>query len=208
MRKYDELIEQVRLTDEARTRILKHIRVADALPAPMSGGRSWRSGLSAAACIALLLFGAMTIPPLFREEQPVEKPPVGGLLVKPQMVTASSAEELSELVGFPVEEPKGLPMENAAVTYTARAGTLAEIEYSTGDRTAVFRKSLGREDNSGRYNVYPVQEPFENGTYTGTLKGDADNRFVLAIWTDSEAAYSLYVPQGLSRREWMELIGE
>ena len=212
MRKYDELMEQVELTPEARTRILEHIRTADVSADPSSKVRplsSYKKYLSAAACIAVLLLGAVTIPQLMEEEQQIEKPrpPVGGVLVVPDIVTAASAEELSNIVGFPVEELKWLPFEPDEVTYTAYTKSIAEIEYSAGDMTATFRSSRGNEDNSGRFDSYIVEEPFEAGTFTGVLRGNVENEFTLAIWSDGEISYSVYCPQGLSTFEWMELIG-
>lgn len=211
LRKYDELMEQVELTPEARTRILEHIRTADVTADPSSKVRplsSYKKYLSAAACIAVLLLGAVTIPQLMEEEQQTEKPrsPVGGVLVMPDIVTAASAEELSNIVGFPVEELEGLPFEPDEVTYTAYTKSIAEIEYRAGDMSAAFRISRGNEDNSGRFDSYTVEEPFEAGTFTGTLRGNVENEFTLAIWSGEEMSYSVYCPQGLSTSEWMELI--
>lgn len=211
LRKYDELMEQVKLTPEARTRILEHIRTADVTADPSSKVRplsSYKKYLSAAACIAVLLLGAVTIPQLMEEEQQPERPrpPVGGVLVKPELVTVSSVEELSQLVGFPVEELERLPFEPDEVTYTAYTKSIAEIEYSAGDVSATFRISRGNEDNSGRFDSYTVEEPFEAGTFTGVLRGNVENEFTLALWSGEEMSYSVYCPQGLSTSEWMELI--
>ncbi len=209
MRKYDELMEQVKLTDEARTRILEHIQTADVTADHAPKVRSlppYRNYLAAAACVAILLLGAVTVPERMKEDQP-QKPFVGEVQVLPDFAAAASAEELSELVGFPVEELEELPFEAADVTYTAYAKTIAEIKYSAGDQSATFRKSMGNGDNSGCYDSYAVQEPFESGTYTGTLKGNVEDEFTLAVWTDDEASYSLYLTQARSKAEWMNLIG-
>ena len=60
--KYGEIMEKVVVTEEMRRRILQNIRSAD--PAPRANVIRfplWQRTVAAAACLAVLLIGALTV---------------------------------------------------------------------------------------------------------------------------------------------------
>lgn len=82
---------------------------------------------------------------------------------------------------------------------------LAEICYSGQGQTAVFRKSMGEQDNSGDYNSYGQIKEISVGNRCVTLKGD-DDLYVLAVWFDGEFSYSLRLSAGSSENSWIEIL--
>lgn len=106
-----------------------------------------RSIFSVAACFAILLVGALTLPNMLNQV------PSGNEVLTPgaDIAEVSTPEELSDAVGFEVSDITCLPFEVQERTYTAYWEELAEIEYRGEGQTAVFRKSLGQDDNSGDY---------------------------------------------------------
>lgn len=204
---YRELMEQVNLTPEARERILTNVQQADLSSqpekvVPFSRRRqTWRRWASLAACLVVVMAVLVAVPLL--REQPDTAPPVQ---VLPPFRQVDSLDALSEAVGFPVTEVSSLPFAPVSTTYTAYDEGLAEITYTGPDsQTATYRQSLGSEDNSGDYNLYPDTQalPEQNAT----LKGQ-DGLYTLALWTDDTYTYSLHLSSGLSADAWQALLGE
>ena len=108
------------------------------------------------------------------------------------MVAAAEAAELP----FDVEE----------TTYTSYWGELAEIFYAGGGQIADLRTSAGTEDNSGDYTDYPAVTELTVGTVTAELRGEAAERYTLAVWTDGQYAYSLRLSDGQSTEVWQRLL--
>ena len=71
--------------------------------------------------------------------------------------------------------------------------------------TAVFRKSLGEEDNSGDYTMYSEKKEVAVGNLTVTLKGD-DGAYPLAVWSDDGYACSLRVTCAMTVEEWTSVL--
>lgn len=204
---YRELMEQVNLTPEARERILTNVQQADlssqpekVVPFPRRR-QTWRRWASLAACLVVVVAALFAVPLL--REQPDTAPPVQ---VLPPFRQVDSLDALSEAVGFPVTEVSKLPFDPVNTTYTAYDEGLAEITYTgPGDQTATYRQSLGSEDNSGDYNLYPDTQTLPD--QNATLKGQ-DGLYTLALWTDDTYTYSLNLSSGLSADAWQALLGE
>ena len=204
---YRELMEQVKLTPEARQRILTNVQQADLSPQPEKvvplrpKKQTWRRWASLAACLVVVVAVIFAVPQ-FRDGNG-EEPPVQGGVPFHQVDTLAA---LSDAVGFPVTEPSALPFAPVNTTYTAYDEGMAEITYTgPDDQTATYRQSPGTEDNSGDYNLYADTKliPEDNAT----LKGQ-DQRYTLALWTDDTYAYSLRLSTGLSANEWQALLSE
>lgn len=195
---YNAIMEHIQLTDERRRRILD--RLPAALEHSARPSSCWKVWAAAAACLLLLLAGASLF---FPAAQPLPSQPLDHSV--PDIRTFSSLEALAQAVGFPVEEMEGLPFTPTERTYTAYWSELAQITYSDGVQTAVFRKSEGTEDNSGDYTVYETDLQLELEGYTVTLKGDAGG-YVLAVWSKDGYAYSLKLSAPLSQAQWQSLL--
>ena len=200
---YRDLMEQVKLTPEARQRILTNVQQADLSPQPEKVVLfpRWRRWASLAACLVVVVAALVAVPLL--REQPEQTPPAQAL---PPFRQVDSLETLSEAVGFPVTEVSSLPFDPVSTTYTAYDEGLAEITYTgPGDETATYRQSCGTEDNSGDYNLYPDTQALPD--QNATLKGQ-DGLYTLALWTDGTYAYSLSLSSGLSADAWQTLLTE
>lgn len=205
-KRYDEVMDRIEVTEQMRSRILENIRKADLEPAPsrkIIPFSSARKYLSLAACLAVLLFGAVTLFHLQKNTGP-QGPDV--VIQGSGIAEVSSGEALSQAVGFAVRDVTQLPFAAEQRTYVSYWNELAEIQYTGEEQQAVFRMSPGNEDNSGDYTQYPAVEQISVGTLQVTLKGQPDS-FTLAVWSDGEYAYSLSLSAGLSRVEWETLIG-
>ena len=210
--KYEEIMEKVVVTDDMRRRILQNIDGADiGAKAKIIRFPHWQRYAAAAACLALLLISALTVPGIFRPSQgnPAVGAPDGNAPVigAQDNVTCKSAAELSKQIGFPVSDIAELPFEPTGATYTSSFGEIAEIDYTGADgQTAAYRKSLGTDDNSGVYDTFPVTEKLSVGSVSAAVKGDG-TVFTLAVWTDGTYSYSIVLSSGVGIGEWSAIIG-
>lgn len=199
MTKYDEVMEKLEVTPEMRARILQNVETQ--MAEPRKKPNRLRRFAALAACLAVLLVGAVALPKLVSNPAPEESE----TMIANGMVEVTSRDELSEAVGFPVKSAQSLPFFPQSIYYTSYWGDMAQIDYENGGSTACFRQSLGEEDNSGDWNEYPAQESLTVNGCAVTLKGEADS-YTLAIWQDGTYSYSLSLSAGQPASVWAELI--
>ena len=215
---YDEIMEEIQVTEEMRDRILQNIADTEIQKKPSGKKNShvyrWQKYSLTAACLALLLVGAVALPKLWSGNG--QEPPMVGSEAGTGELTGSaswgiqecsSAEALSEAAGFPVEDLEQLPFTVQDTNYIYLGDELAEIRYyGTGEERLDYRKSVGTEDNSGVYLDFDrVQEVESNGVKV-TLKGNAD-RIYLILWQKDDFSYSIYEEEGIpteETEEWMD----
>ena len=199
MTKYDEVMEKLEVTPEMRARILQNVETQ--MAEPCKKPNRLRRFAALAACLAVLLMGAMALPKFISSPVPEESE----TMVANGMVEVTSKEELSEAVGFPVKSAQSLPFFPQSIYYTSYWGEMAQIDYANGGSTACFRQSLGEEDNSGDWNEYPAKESFTVNGCAVTLKGEADS-YTLAIWSDGTYSYSLSLSAGQPASVWESIV--
>lgn len=200
-KEYDEIMGHIEVTPEMRQRVLGHIRDTEihAAPSKVLSFPVLKKYLSA-ACLILLIAGAVTLPHLLHQEGP--EPPV---LEGHGIVEAASLQELSEIVGFEINEEFSLPFESDEILYTSYWQDLAEIEYSGEGQSAIYRVSRGTEDNSGDFTEHDSSAEIIAAGCSVVLRGD-DGRYTLAIWTDGEFSYSLSLSQAVTEEDWREVL--
>ena len=199
MTKYDEVMEKLEVTPEMRARILQNVETQ--MAEPCKKPNRLRRFAALAACLAILLVGAMALPKLISSPAPEESE----TMIANGMVEVASKEELSEAVGFPVKSAQSLPFFPQSIYYTSYWGEMAQIDYANGGSMACFRQSLGEEDNSGDWSEYPAQKSLTVNGCAVTLKGEADS-YTLAIWQDGTYSYSLSLSAGQPASVWAELM--
>lgn len=211
MKRYDEIMDHIKVTGDMRSRILENIEAENiaAERRRKQTGRTVTKLLSMAACLAVIIAVASALRSPAQvstsdDLQTNEGDTPGFVQGGADIVELDSAAALSAAVGFEVNDID-LPFTPAQTEYISYWHELAEIDYTGEGKTACYRKAAGTEDCSGDYNVYTdVTELEANGT-TVTLKGDA-GQYTLAIWTDGSYSYSLSLSDGLSLSDWQTLI--
>lgn len=200
---YREIMDHVVLSEAAETRILQAIRAAD-----LQAGKPKRfpiyRRLAVAACAALLLAGAVALPYLSRERTE-EGSPSGVQSGLWDRTEAASLQELSQLVGFPVESLNDVPFSVTDIQYTAYGGEMAEITYSGAEQSLVLRKAAGQTNPSGDYTAYAVQTMLEVDGSTVTLRG-AEDGYCLAVWQDGTYSWSIRSTTAYSDAVWTDIL--
>lgn len=200
--KYDEAMEKIEVTPQMRARILRNVEQELQKPAKKAGFSGKLRRITAlAACLAVLLVGALALPRLI--SRPSQEEPE--TMVANGMVQLTSREELSEAVGFPVKAAQTLPFFPQSILYTSYWGEMAQIDYANEPESACFRQSPGTQDNSGDWNEYPAQETIEVSGSTVTLKGEKD-AYTLAVWSDGTYSYSLSLTSGQTAEAWTHIV--
>lgn len=200
---YREVMDHIAVTEDMRERVLQHIRTMD-LPAAKDRARTvWTRRLAAAACFAVLVVGAVTLPQIHTPSQGENPPEVEhGVWNRTQ---AASLEELSQVVGFAVEGLETLPFPVVETSYTAYGKEMAEVTYTGETQSLVYRKTAGSTDPSGDYTAYSHVLVLELETGTVTLKGE-EGSYCLALWEDGTYSYSARTSQGYSQDQWVQLL--
>ena len=209
MTKYSEIMEHISVDETMENRILNALQETD--PNKQSNSISNKNKskknilhiVPLAACFMLLIIGAPLLKNL-TEQNTLSS----NTQAVPDFVDCSNTAELSETLGFTINEPS-LPFtpEASETTYTASWHTTAEIRYTGEGQTALYRESEGTEDNSGDYNAYSDVITFDLDKKSVTLKGE-NGSYVLAIWNDGSYSYSLSLSNPISKEAWCELIKE
>lgn len=200
--KYDEAMEIIELTPQMRARILQNVEQELQKPAKKTGFSGGLRRITVlAACLAVLLVGALALPRLI--SRPSQKEPE--TMIANGMVEVTSREELSEAVGFPVKVAQTLPFFPQSILYTSYWGEMAQTDYANGPESACFRQSPGTQDNSGDWNEYPAQETIEVSGSSVTLKGEKD-AYTLAVWSDGTYSYSLSLTAGQTAEVWERIV--
>ncbi len=211
MKRYDEIMDRIKVTNDMRSRILENIEAEDiaAERRRKQTGRMVTKLLSMAACLAVIVAAAAALRSpehvsTSDDLQPNEGDAPGFAQGGADIIELDSAAALSAAVGFEVKDID-LPFTPEQTEYISYWHELAEINYTGEGKTARYRKAAGTENCSGDYNVYTDVTKLEANGTTATLKGDA-GQYTLAIWTDGSYSYSLSLSDGLSLSDWQVLI--
>lgn len=217
LKKYDEIMDKIEVTDEMRNRILTNIEQTN-LELPnvvniahkqdaLKRGRVRKRAVSlAAGFVVLLLAGALIYPQLIHkdDQNPGEDVQQGAWGLE----EFDSASALSKKLSFDIKDIPSLVKNADQVSYVAYNDDMAEITYEQGKQSVCYRKSVGTEDNSGDWNEYAKQERVMVGELDCTLKGAEDDAYTLAVWNDGTYAYSINVTNAMSQNDFETLIVE
>ena len=178
---YKEIMDNVKVTPEMRRRVLDNVQARmEQQERPRSF--TWRRAAAIAACAAVVLAGALTLPKMtVSAPEPTPGDEMAHMAV-PNIVDCGSLQELSAAVGFEVLDLAELPFEPESISFTSYWGELAEITYEGGRQTLTLRQSAGSEDNSGDSNEYADVETRDADGLSVTLKGEG-GQYALALWT-------------------------
>ena len=216
--RYNEIMDKISLTPEARARILDNIRAMDLgnrTGAASSRAPAWKRYLPVAAMAALVLSGVIawkwwTAPEVIPDGGDVPLSP--GTETDPGDMTtvreADSAEALEALMGYPVEEPAGLPFEPERTVYRAYWYGMAEVTVTGGGQSAKLRKQPGTEDISGTAgNEYPSSAEAELGGTAVSLRGiQSGGLYNIASWQRDGYAYALELSEPADEETMLDVI--
>lgn len=202
-KQYDEIMAHIKVTDEMRSRILDNIQNANVTTPkknliPFSSVKKY---LSIAACFAILLVGALALPRYMTPDSSENTI----LAPNGDIVNVSSIEELSETVGFEVNNLTNLPFAVEQTDYTAYWQEMAQVSYTGDGNKIIYRKSVGEEDNSGDYTDYKNYTDIEVNHISVQLKGNEES-YHLAIWSVDGYSYSVCSENGLSAEAFVKII--
>ena len=197
-KKYDEVMEHVKLSDAARRRILDNISQSES--ESKSRGFQWRQWAALAACLVVAVAGIL----VWNSQNKPTPGPNPELMTPTAPVECADLAELEKAVGFPIEDIAKAVPEAEQITYTNYFNELAQVDVTRDGQEISFRKSKGDEDNSGDYNSYDVTKEVELNGVPCTMKGDGST-ITLVIWQKDGFAYSLRFEPATSEDEAADL---
>ncbi|WP_027398694.1 hypothetical protein [Anaerovorax odorimutans] len=106
------------------------------------------------------------------------------------IVDTQGIEELKKTVPFELLVPNKLPNGYKVDSTSVIIGEMAQIIYSNGEDSIVYRVAKGTDDVSGDYNDYGELRDEVMGDRNVTLKGN-NSLISLATWTEDDFSYSL-----------------
>lgn len=220
---YNEIMNKIEIDDEMRERVLRNIEKAD-IPEKPKPIVMYRRIISMAACLALIIAGAFVYKNM--SDTAVTEPPAESGTMHPmgketeetsategtdEMVgtfgieECTSAEELSEKLGFPVSDLKYIPFEGYEAEYSLYFGEFAQIDYTNGSEIVSYRKIKGDEDISGDYNDYDDVKEITADGVSVTVKGNGGIYYV-AVWQKDGYSYSISDYSGLSEQAFADMV--
>ena len=117
----------------------------------------------------------------------------------PNPLTAhDSLAELAKAVGFAIKAPT-VPAGYEADAYIDISGELAEVFYTKGEDTLVYRVGCGEGDNSGVYETYKTTKTVNVKGISVEMRGN--DKVNVAVWSNGGFAYSVSAEQGISEAE-------
>lgn len=235
MRKYDEIMEHLVVTEEMKQRILSIVNEDSIKKKKIVTFTSYQKQLGIAACFTVLVLAAFLIRGNFwclpqdkasapSSQEELAATPDSGMQDSDELessvpssnegpmvgssygiVELENAAALSETVGFPVEDLTSLPFEVRQVTYCSYFNNFAEIDYTGDGQSLSYRKAKGTEDISGDWNEYSNERHLTVNDLDILLKGNSE-RYTLASWTDGTYAYALSFEQEVTEEEITAII--
>ena len=200
MNKYNEIMERLTVSDEMREKLIAGVGKADKRKIGMIRASTLKRVAAIAACLVLLLAGAIVLKNLSKNEVPVTAGgySTGGpddMPVAP--LQYNSASELSEASGIFIEDLENVPFVPTETVYQYYDNGIAEIVYSDGEEVLSYRVSYGDEDNSGDCNEYAevFQKEIDGAVYT--LKGDGELIYC-ALYRRGDSSCSITSTVGLT----------
>ena len=210
MSKYNEIMDKIEVTEDMRQRVLKNVEeectnANNIVQFPSRNKKKYASLVGVAAVAAVCIIAGKGI---IGNTPTVPDNPDGEVAIMgPSDV--SSLQELSNNVGFDVEDVPALFNSATDVHYTA-IGNIAQIVYTTADNKVTWRKAPGSDDISGDYNTYATIVEKEINNINVTIKGNKDennvDKFFNAVWAKDGYSYSLSFENGVDLTEIEEII--
>ena len=208
--KYNEIMDKIEVTEDMRQRVLKNVEeectnANNIVQFPSRNKKKYASLVGVAAVAAVCIIAGKGI---IGNTPTVSDNPEGDVMIQGP-VEAGSAQELSNNVGFDVEDVLVLFNSATDVHYTA-IGDIAQIVYTTADNKVTWRKAPGSDDISGDYNTYATIVEKEIDGINMTIKGNENennvDKFFNVTWTKDGYSYSLSFENGVDLTEIEEII--
>ena len=188
--KYNEAMNKIELSAEARQRILGNIQKMD-LDAPRRSKviqfPQWKRWAAMAACAVVVLLTAVALNPRTNIDPNEQQ---GGVQIANGIVEYATAQELSDSLGFPMPELTELPFSVTETTYENYWGDLGQITYTGAEQRVTLRMQPGSEDVSGDYNTYAEVKTVTISGCDVTFKGNG-GAVSTAIWTSNGYSYAV-----------------
>lgn len=202
---YKKAMNHIAVTEEMKFRILENIKNADLQQKKVIPFFCAKRYMAIAACLALLIVGTVSLTTVHTPLQPENPSGVqSGIL---NTTKASSADELSQLVGFEVHGLKYVPFDVMEIQYTSYEAELAEIKYIGETQALIFRKASGDTDPSGDFIPYPDTATLKQDRISVSLKGES-GAYTLAVWHDGTYSYSIKSSVPLLEEEWAKVFAK
>lgn len=208
---YHEIMGNIQLTPGTKEQILRHIAERERKE-KVKKMKRWTRYVSVAACCAIVFGAVYGIHSIYQEKgsrndemNPADVAEDGQVQIANPMKEYDSAEELSEAVGFTINDISELPFSVEETSYFSYDDTLAEIRYTGFHQEVNFRKSKGEEDNSGVYNTYNQETTVTVGAQKVICKG-TDDKYELAIWQTEGYSYSISLQNSISLEQLQSII--
>lgn len=200
---YKEAMDHITVTEEMKLRILKNIKNTDLTRKKVIPFFCSKRYMAVAACLTLLLVGTVSLTTIYTPRQPENTSELQSGIFN--VTKASSADELSKLVGFEVQDLQYVPFDIMEVQYISYGEELAEIKYIGETQNLIFRKTAGNADPSGDFTAYSDIATLKSDKGFVTLKGDS-GVYTLAIWQDGNDSCSIKSSVPLVQEEWLKIL--
>lgn len=190
--KYNEAMNRIELSDEARARILGGVWEELNKPArsKIVQFSQWKRWASIAACAVVVLFTAVTLNPRNTLSPDGSLDQQGGVQIASPIWDYDSIDAAAQAVGFTLTAPESVEGYGEKSVQVIDGGMI-QIIFSNGSENRLFiRKQAGTADISGDYNSYAEVKTESVDGCDVTFKGN-NGAVSTAIWTNGGYSYAV-----------------
>ncbi len=198
MSKYSEIMERLTVSEQTKEKLIAQAGRTERTEKGFFRPANVRRIGAIAACVVLLLVGAIVLKNVFPNGAvPSEGGTAGVIDAALAPAEYENAADLSAASGIEIDDLDNLPFKPEETSYLYYEEGIAEIVYSGGGDSLSYRVSNGNEDNSGDRDEYGKVYEEEIGSVVFTLKGEGD-RIFCALFQRDGRSYSVTSTAGLT----------
>ncbi len=170
-------------------------------PQPQNkGNRLLKPLIILGCCVAISAVIIYFIMPLFT-------PKTQSVSIPNPLTEVSGLAQADDMIGFKAKIPTVFPFvpETQKVVVIGKETIQVTFMNAKGIEQE-YRMSSLKEDVSGIYNQYSVNDIIKIGNVEVTLKGEAKDQYIVAIWNDETYSYALNGNVAMTTQEFSALL--
>lgn len=118
----------------------------------------------------------------------------------------NTIEDAENEVGFKFKTLKNIPEGFNIDNISVISNNTVKIDYKTAENELTFTIENNAENKPEEYTIYPFEKKININEISVAVKGYDNNLINESSWTDENASYSIYSPNGINENDLIDMI--